>query len=92
MTPSPPPPFDCEIFSPCWCAVAGRENNPHCKDKNPVQFSIALKDLVHTWNKSTKEELLMGFTVLVVIVLLIKMLHELTRKKDMKNTRTTNQK
>lgn len=29
----PPPPFsgNCEQFSPCWCAVAGRENNPHCK-------------------------------------------------------------
>jgi len=28
----PPPPGDkCEVFSPCWCSVSGRENNPHCK-------------------------------------------------------------
>lgn len=34
-------------FTPCWCAVAGRENNPHCKNvasvpiDNPV-FIIAM--------------------------------------------------
>lgn len=34
-----PPPFsNCEVFSPCWCAVAGRENNPHCqKSALPIQ-------------------------------------------------------
>jgi len=38
----PPPPFsgDCEIFSPCWCAVAGRQNNPHCKPSVSINSSV----------------------------------------------------
>lgn len=32
----PPPPFNCQVFSPCWCSVAGRENNPHCKTSVPI--------------------------------------------------------
>ena len=33
------PPAPCPVFSPCWCEVAGRQNNPHCKgvDSLPVE-------------------------------------------------------
>lgn len=33
-------------FTPCWCSVAGRENNPHCKNvpsvpiDDPIYFLI----------------------------------------------------
>lgn len=36
----PPPPFNCELFSPCWCSVAGRENNPHCKQSVSIQSDV----------------------------------------------------
>lgn len=31
------PPKPCPVFSPCWCEVAGRENNPHCADAVPIE-------------------------------------------------------
>jgi len=37
---NPPPPFNCEVFSPCWCSVAGRENNPHCKTGLSIQSDL----------------------------------------------------
>lgn len=40
--PLPMPWGDCERFSPCWCAVAGRQNNPNCKQKVPIEsFSLS---------------------------------------------------
>jgi len=36
----PPPPFNCEVFSPCWCSVAGRENNPNCKQSVSIQSDL----------------------------------------------------
>lgn len=33
----PMPWGDCEVFSPCWCSVAGRENNPNCKEKLSIE-------------------------------------------------------
>lgn len=35
------PPEPCPVFSACWCAVAGRENNPHCSALNvPIESNI----------------------------------------------------
>jgi len=41
-----PPPQDCPIFSPCWCAVAGRENNPHCKDSLPINSNYFIIPMI----------------------------------------------
>lgn len=40
MNPPPPPPFNCEVFSPCWCSVAGRENNPNCKQSVSIKSDL----------------------------------------------------
>jgi len=40
MNPPPPPPFNCVQFSPCWCSLAGRENNPHCKTGLSIESNL----------------------------------------------------
>jgi len=46
MNPPPPPPFNCVQFSPCWCSVAGREKNPHCKQSVSIQSDFLTLVLV----------------------------------------------
>jgi len=45
MKPQPPEPCR-EPFSPCWCSVAGRENNPHCKTAVPIESNVLTTILI----------------------------------------------
>lgn len=39
-------PEPCPVHSPCWCEVAGRENNPHCKTSVPINEFLSVIILI----------------------------------------------
>lgn len=61
--------------------------NPHCNGEEPAQFSINLIDILHSFKSLNKTEVLIGLLLVLGLIGFLFLVNELTRKKDMQNTK-----